>query len=142
MTVWREVQEALYARWAALWLVAGNERTPFTYDDEDGFDPPLGPWALVETQQRPSGPGTIGAPGNRKMDRAGVVFILLRDVPGNGVGELSDLAEHARDLFENCRIPVHGIRFGAVQIGEASPVDDGRWRGVTVEARFDYEQMK
>jgi hypothetical protein len=143
MSVWGEVQEALYQRWADQWVVApgGDPRTAFYFEGEDGND--LGEeWAKVEVQQRPSGQGTLGAPGNRKMDRAGVVYARLRVRPGTGVARLSDLAENARDVFEGCRVPVHGIRFGAVQIGDSAPVDEGRWNGVTVEARFDYEQIK
>lgn len=144
MGVWREVQEAIYAHWVERWVLApgGAERTKFALDNEAPFDPPNGPHALVETQRRPGGPGTIGSPGNRKMDRAGVVFIRLRDVPGAGVGPVSDLADHAGDVFENCRLPVHGLRFANVDVDVAALIEDGKWWGVTVEARFDYEQTK
>lgn len=142
MTTWREVQEALYARWAALWVDGAVARTPTLFDNEAGFDPPEGPWAKVEAHGRPGGNGTLGSPGNRKMDRRGVVFIRLREPPGDGVGRLSDLAQHARDVFENCRVPVHGIRFNNVDIGEAALVDSGRWWGVTIEAPFDFEETK
>lgn len=142
MTVWGEVEEALYARWLALWLDAGAPRTPTQFENEDPVDPPLGPFAKVITQRRPGGSGTIGAPGNRKMDRRGVVFILLREPPRRGVGPISDLAQLAADVFENCRVPTHGIRFGNVDVGVAQPIDEGRWFGVTVEAEFDYEETK
>lgn len=143
MTVWREVQEALYARWVASWVDPDpDERTPFALDNEDAFDPPLAPHALVSVQRRAGGAGTINPPGRRKMDRRGVVFIRLREPPGKGVGTVSDLAQLASDVFENCRVPVHGIRFANVDIGQASSIDEGRWWGVTVEAPFDYEETK
>lgn len=140
MSVWREVQEALYARFVDRWKVGDDPRTPFALDNEDGFDPPAAPHAIFQVRARPGGPGTIGRPGNRKMDRVGVAFVDLREPPGNGVGSLSDLAEHARAIFENCRFGPHDIRFGNVDIGDESQVDEGRWWGVTVEARFDYEE--
>lgn len=140
MSVWREVEEAVLARWVAQWA----DLTPFVFQDEK-LELPLdhdGPWARVLVQSRPSGPGTLGSPGNRKMDRAGALFALVRQPPNRASGELSDLAEKARDIFENCRFGPHDLRFGAVQIGAQDAVEQGRWTGVTVEARFDYEQIK
>lgn len=141
MTVWREVQEALYQRWATQWVVNGEPRTPYQLENEK-FDPPAGPWAKVQVQGRPGGPGTIGGPGRRRIDRAGVVYIDLREPPGDGVGRVSDLAELAKGIFENCRLALHDIRFSTADIGGEAQVDDGRWWGCTVEARFDYEEIK
>ncbi len=138
MSALNDVEEALLARWVAIW--AG--RTPFVFQDEKFEGPGDAPWARVLIQSRPGGPGTMGSPGNRKMDRAGVVFILLRQPPNGDSGALTDLAEAARDIFENCRIGPHDTRFGAGQIGAQDTVEQGRWTGVTVEARFDYEQIK
>lgn len=139
--VWRQVQELIYQRWADRWVNAGTPRTPFAFDNE--AEPATdAPWARVLVRSRPGGPGTIGAPGTKRMDRAGVVYIDLREPPGDGVGTLSDLAEDARDVFENCRLPGFDIRFGAVDIGDEGQVENGRWWGVTVEARFDYEERK
>lgn len=140
MSVWREVQEALYQRWQAAWVDGDDPRTPYHFEN-DKFDPPDGQWAAVSVKARPGGPGTIGPPGRRKMDRAGVVFIDLREPPLNGVGNLSDLAELARGVFEDCRFAPHDIRFAIVDIGIESQVENGRWWGVTVEARFDYEDL-
>lgn len=137
MKPWRQVQETLYQRWRTVW----DDRTPYALDNEP--EPTInGPHARVMVRGRPGGPGTIGRKGNRKMDRAGVVFIDLREPPGEGVGSLSDLAEEARDVFENCRLEPNDIRFSTVDIGDEGQIDEGRWWGVTVEARFDYEEVK
>lgn len=140
MSVWREVQEALYQRFVTAWITAGQSDA-IQLENED-FDPPNAPWVQVLVQRRPGGPGTIGRPGNRKMDRSGAVFMLLREPPGNGIGDLSDRAEAAARIFENCRFSPHDIRFAQVEPGQASDVDNGRWRGVTVEGRFDYEDIR
>lgn len=137
MSVWREVEEAILAWWLTRWADA----TPTAFQDEKQ-DPPAGPHGRLLVQQRVGGPGTLGSPGNRKMDRSGAVFAILRQPPGGDWGALSDLAEKARDVFENCRLSPHDIRFGAAQIGPELVVEDGRWWGVTVEAPFDYEQIK
>jgi hypothetical protein len=137
MSVWREVQEALYQRWAAQWAAT----TPYQLGNEK-FDPPAAPWCKVMIVGRPSNPGTMGGPGRRRVDRAGAVFIMLREPPGDGVGRISDLAEQARAVFEDLRLTQHDVRFSTGDIGDESEVDDGRWWGVTIEARFDYEDVR
>lgn len=141
MTPWRAVQETLYRRWTERWVVGEDPRTPFAFDN-DKIETGEGAWALVQVRARPSGAGTIGRPGNRKMDRRGVVYIDLREPPGRGVGTLSDLAEAARAVFEDCRLAPYDIRFGPVDIGQEGQIENGRWWGVTVEAPFDYEELK
>lgn len=137
MSVWREVQEAVLAWWETRWADAA----PMAYQDETQ-DPVDGPHGRLWVQQRPGGPGTLGRPGSRKMDRRGAATVTLRQPPDRDSGALSDLAEKARDAFENCRLAPHDIRFADVQIGPMIDVEAGRWSGVTVEAPFDYEQHK
>ena len=137
MTVWRDVQEAIYARWLESW---GD--TSLTQLGNETFDPPDALWCQLLIQSRPSGVGTIGKPGNRKMDREGVVFVLLREPPGDGTGNLADKASAARDVFEGCRFGPHSLRFNEGDIGEAGDVDSGRWWGVAVEVPFAYEELK
>lgn len=146
MSVWREVQEALYQRWATAWVnedvPTPGPLTPYCFGNEK-FDPPAAPWCHVQIVRLPGGPGTMGSPGNRKMDRVGLLIIDLREPPGDGVGNLSDLAERAAAIFENCRILAsHDIRFAQVEPGEASHIDKGRWWGVSVEGRFEYEDIR
>ncbi len=142
MSVWRTVQETLYQRFADGWLDGAEPVTPYSFGNEE-FDPPKAPWAHMRVMRLPGGNGTIGRPGNRKMDRVGLVIIDLREPPGGGVGSLSDLAERAAAIFENCRIIApNDIRFGPVEPGEESDIDKGRWWGVSVEGRFDYEELK
>jgi hypothetical protein len=147
VSVWREVQEALYQRWASKWRVDPEvpDSDPLTYyvfDDEKASPPAGQPWARFSVKRQPGGPGTMGRPGNRKMDRVGIVFVQLFKPPGDGVGALSDLGERAAGIFENCRIlATHDIRFGQVEPGESGQVEAGRWLGLSVEGRFDYEQI-
>ena len=136
MTVWAAIEEALTQRFTTAWA----NTSPVQLGNEL-FDPPDGLWAHFITQRRGGGPGTIGKPGNRKMDRVGAVFILLRVPPGRGTRQLSEAAERACKIFENCRIAPHDIRFAQVEPGPASHVEEGRWWGVTIEGRFDYEDL-
>lgn len=146
MSVWREVQEQLYQRWSDAWVVDPladplQPLTPYWFEDEKA-DPVDGPWARFSVKRMPGGPGTLGRPGNRKMDRVGFVFVQLFQPPGQGVGTLSDLGERAAAIFENCRLQTpHDIRFGEVEPGASAQVEAGRWLALSVEGRFDYEQL-
>lgn len=141
MSVWREVQEALYARFDEAWKDGGEPVSPIQLGNET-FEPPRSIWVQLLVQRRPGGVGTIGKPGDRKMDRAGSVFVLLREPPGNGVGAMSDYAERAAKVFENCRLAPHDIRFGPVEPGQEGDIQSGRWWGVTVEGRFEYTDIR
>lgn len=145
MSVWRTVQETLYRRWSDHWVDDADPSkplTPYAFGNEK-LDPPDAPWANFRVIRLPGGQGTLGKPGNRKMDRVGMVLIDLREPPGDGEGNISDLAERAAKIFENCRIlATHDIRFAEVEPGEAHHIDKGRWWGVSVEGRFDYEEIR
>jgi hypothetical protein len=146
VSVWREVQETLYRRFKEQWVVDPLAPDPepltyFVFEDEKA-SPPAAPWARFSVKRMPGGPGTMGRKGNRKMDRVGRVFVQLFKPPGEGVGDLSDLGERAAAIFENCRLlSDHDIRFGEVEPGASSQVENGRWLGLSVEGRFDYEQL-
>lgn len=137
MSTWREVQERLYKAWVDGW----DGTTPFCLGNEK-FDPPNGQWVRFSVRAGIGQQGSMGPQGARRFDRSGRVFIQLFEPPGHGVGSLSDLAEQARDLFEGKRFAPHDIRFNEADIGNEGDVDPGRWWGVTVEARFDYEEIK
>jgi hypothetical protein len=148
VSVWREVQETLYQRWAAQWAVdpLADPLVPFSpyWFEDDKADPPADLWARFSVKRMPGGPGTIGRKGNRKMDRVGMVFIQLFQPPGTGdIGALSDAGEKAAGIFENCRLlSDHDIRFGEVEPGPSGQVEKGRWLGLSVEGRFDYEDIR
>lgn len=137
MSVWREVQEALYQRFADEW----GPTSPYVFGNEK-IDPPNGLWVRFEVIRLPGGPGTLGPIGSKKMDRVGAVVITLREPPGDGVGKTSDRAEQAASIFENRRLTPHDIRFAEVEPGEAGDIDKGRWWGLSVDGRFDYEETK
>jgi hypothetical protein len=141
-STWREVQEALYRLWFAEWVDADGEPLTPTQLGNERFDAPDGPWVQLLVQRRPGGPGTLGRPGNRRMDRRGVVFVLLREPPGGATGAMSDRAERAARVYENRRVEPHGIHFAEVEPGQAGDVGGGRWYGVAVEGAFGYEELR
>lgn len=139
MSVWREVQEALYQRWATEWA----DTTPYAFSNEpmpELGDPPATNVRL-RVDPRPAGQATLGRPGQRRVDCRGAVYAIMRCVPGTGVGELSDLAEKAKRIFQGQRFEPHDIRFETGDIGPGSEIEGGRWWGVTVECPFAYEDV-
>lgn len=145
MSVWRTVQETLYQRWRDHWIddaiPTPGPLTPYGFGNEK-LELPDQPWVHFRVIRLTGTNETMGGPGNRKMGRVGQVIIDLREPPLNGVGRMSDLAERAAKIFENCRIlATHDIRFAKVEPGEEQDIDKGRWWGVTVEGRFDYEEI-
>jgi hypothetical protein len=137
VSVWSDIQNRVYTEWGALWAAATRYSLP-----GEPFDPEDQEHVLLETQNRPTAQETLGSPGNRKMSRRGVLYARVRVPPLTGDERLSDLAEKARRLFEARRLAGAGdIRFNACDIGPAGEIDGGRWRGVTVECPFDYEEL-
>lgn len=137
MTVWREVQEALYERWRVEWAAA----TPYFFADET--EPELsGYWCRVRVQHRPGQQETLGPKRKRKWARNGVVFISVRGPTGTGVGDRSDLAQQARDVFEGCGFSPHNIQFNEGDIGDDFEIEGGREREVLVECPFSYEEIR
>jgi hypothetical protein len=67
VSVWREVQEALYGVWDAGW----GSTTRYAFANE--FDPEKERWVRLRVMTRPGAQETLGGPGNRKMERRGVV---------------------------------------------------------------------
>jgi hypothetical protein len=144
MSVWREVQETLYQRWAGQWVtddLVPVELTPYLFDNDPTFDPPDGQWVEFSVRRAGATGRTLGNVGNRKIDRRGLLMIVLREPPGSGVGGMSDLAERAARIFENCRLEPHDIRFEDVEPTFEGMLEDGRWWGVVIEGAFDYEDI-
>lgn len=146
MSVWRTVQETLYQRWRDHWVnddvPTPGPLTPYAFGNEKSAAGDF-TWAHFSVIRLTGGPETMGSPGNRKINRVGMVAIDLRQPPLQGVGDLSDLAERAAAIFENCRIlATHDIRFAIVEPGEEGMIDKGRWWGVSIEGRFDYEDIR
>src|SRR3546814_20339669 len=89
MSVWRTVQETLYQRWRDHWVddvvPTPGALTPYGFANEK-LELDDQPWVQFRVVRMPGGNGTMGKPGNRKMDRVGAVIIDLRESPLNGVG--------------------------------------------------------
>jgi hypothetical protein len=149
MTTLREAREAIYKRFVDEWVSSGTTPlTPYTFDNEV-FDPPKGtdgrgtPWARCSVRNLDAGQQTLGRAGHRKFYRIGLARVEIFVPPGSGRWDTDTYMMKAQLLFEG-RVtpPGTNIRFFEVTPQEIGLIEDGRWDLSTVEARFDYEEIK
>jgi hypothetical protein len=142
MTTMAEAREAIYARFKAEWLASPGPGplTAYFFDNEGG-DPPAGaPWARCTVRHRTGGQETLGVPGNRKFTRLGSVLVQLFAVTNKGTASMDELGPAARALFEGRNLAGTTVRFGNVSFRELGT--DSGWYAATVEAEFEYDEVK
>lgn len=148
MTTLREAREAIYKRFKDEWMSGSDPLTPYTFDNE-AFDPPKGgdgrgtPWARCSVRNLDAGQQTLGRAGARKFFRIGLARVEIFVPPGSGRWDTDTYMMAAQALFEGRTTPGGtNIRFFEVTPQEIGLIEDGRWDLSTVEARFDYEEIK
>lgn len=148
MTTLREAREAIYKRFVDEWISGGEPLTPYTFDNET-FDPPKGddgrgaPWARCSVRTLDAGQQTLGRAGQRKFFRIALARVELFVPPGSGRWDTDTYMMAAKNLFEGRTSPGStSIRFFEVVPQEIGLIEDGRWDLSTVEARFNYEEIK
>jgi hypothetical protein len=145
MTTLSQARQAAYSRFVDEWKNGGNPLTPFCFDNE-GFDPPIDaagrglPWARCSVRSIGRRQQTLGAPGNRKYTSRALVRVEVYVAPSVGLKDPDVLAEKAQEMYEG-RYLAGALTYGAV-IREVGLVDDDHWFLSTMEATFDYEQVK
>jgi hypothetical protein len=145
MTTLNQARTAIYTRWLDQWKVGLNPRTPYCFDDET-FDPPAGDdgrgatWARLSVRHIAGGQQTLGRPGNRKFTRSALVRVEVYTVPGAGLSEADGHIQAAKDMYEGTSLA--GALLYDAQTAEVGLVDEGRWFLSTMQASFDYEELK
>lgn len=148
MTTLPEATEALYQRFKDEWVNgSATELTPYAFDNI-AIDTPAGPdgkgapWVRFSVSHSGATQETLGRFGNRKFGRTGRAFLQLFVPIGSGRATTDDLLEVGRSMFEGRAIPGTTLRFNDVIVREVGEVEDGRWWGSTIEAVFEYDQIK
>lgn len=137
-----EANKAIYQRWMAVWPGASGN-IPYVFDndvrDEDDI------YARVSILDGDSNPKTMGAAGNRRIERAGVVEVELRG-PGNvGRKQLDELTAAVRTVFEYQRIGVSGSdQQGVVLLSSSADVDPtpGDYWILVITTPFTYDELR
>lgn len=143
MTTLNEARAAVYERWLDEW----ENAAPSCFDNE-AFDPPKDasgkalPWARCSVRSMVGGQETLGEPGNRKYTRKALVRVELYGVPGVGMKAVDLLVQRAMGMFEGRSLPGTRVMLYDASSAEVGLVDEGRWNLSTVQAYFDYEEVK
>lgn len=138
MTTMNAAVEAMYLTWDTGWA----SRTPYHFDNEEpGFDTKTADaWARVTVRHNDGGQETLGRSGNRRFARRGSLFVQVFVKTNIGTDTLHGHAAAARDIFEGTRIAGTTVRFLDVIARETGP--SGKWYQATVEAAFEYDEIK
>lgn len=147
MTTINQARVAVYERFLEEWVTGPDPLTPFCFDNET-FDPPQTPegkglpWARCSVRSITGGQETLGPPGNRKYTRQALARIEVYTPPGSALKPADDLCQVGLAMFEGRSLLGQGVLFTDAQTAEVGLVDEGRWFLSTVQASFDYEDIK
>lgn len=130
-----EARENIYSSFVEQW----NNFTDFTLDNED-FDPGEDAWVRITVRSRDGQQGSLGTEGNRRFDRAGVVFVQIFTPLNKGTAEMGSITEKVLEIFEGKRIADTTICFHTARPKELGP--EGVWYNSTVEVGFTYQEIK
>ena len=103
--------------------------------------PDSGNWARVSVRHAAGEQRTIGAPGGRRFEHAGIVNVEIYVEAGvDGFTTGDALVEVARNAFEGQSTAPDAVEFRNVRVSEQGA--DGRWDRVDVTADFEYDIVK
>jgi hypothetical protein len=132
-----EVKAAIIQRFLAEW----NDISPYRFDNEQ-YQGDADGWVRLSVRHLYAGQQTLGQQGNRKFYREAAAFLQVFVLPDKGTKLADTLMVAGQALFEGRTIPGTSIRFKDVIPREIGNVEDGRWWGSTIQANFDYIQIK
>lgn len=133
MTDINQAREAIYQRFVTAW----GSTSPYTFDNES-FSPPSDAWVRLSVRNTDSGQETLGAIGNRKFLREGMVWLQVFVPLDSGLKDADTLSEAFRTIFEG--VSFSNINFNRVVIKEGSP--ENQWYRVVAQAFFNYNVTK
>ncbi len=136
MTTLNEAREAVYSRFLANFvgttnIVLDNEEPRFDVDTVDE-------WVNVAVRHTGRVQETMGKTGNRRYRVKAIAFVQVYTKSNTGVQQSGVLVTEARDIFEG--VSFSGLDFSNATTPEGGP--KGKWYEATVEAFFDYDEIK
>lgn len=148
MTTLNEARAAVYDRFLTEWVNGGpGPLSPYTFDNE-AFEPPMDadgrgePWARCSVRSLTGTQQTLGPEGNRKYTRKALARVEVYGPPGTGLKVIDEHCQVALAMFEGRSLPGTRVMLHDAQVSEVGLVDEGRWFLSTVQATFDYEEIK
>ncbi len=136
MTTLNEAKEAIYLRFNSNFTGVAADRIAF--DNEEFNTPTSGEWVRLVVRNIGRLQNTLGKPGNRKFRSTALVLVQVFVDVNTGVKQSDALAKEAANIFEG--VSFSGLDFQSAVPRETGP--DGKWYQSTVEAEFDYDEIK
>lgn len=128
------IKQAIYSLFKNNWTA-----TKYTFENEK-FDSQTisDPWVRLSVKNINSGQETLGAIGDRKYLRKGIIWLQIFVRVATGMQETDQIAETFRGLFEGVRIGDIRCYDGIVSEG----VEVAPWKQTNVKVNFEYDQIK
>lgn len=144
MATMNQAREAIYSAFKTGWTTnspnPGDLRTPIAWDNEAFDQSGVPTYVRVAVRHIGRGQTTLGRPGNRKFESLGAAFVQVFVPINTGTKDADDLAKAAQDIFEGVTLAGVEVSFLDVTVRETGP--SGKWFGVTVQADFNYDEIK
>lgn len=140
MTTLNQARAAVYQRFLDEWKDGADPLTAFCFGNEvlDNEEE----WARCFVISLPNAQETLGRPGNRKFKRQAQVQVNVYTAPGTGMSRADQLVKVAMDMFEGRALLGTSVKLYEASSAEVGLVDNSRWFLSTVQATFDYEEIK
>lgn len=139
MTTLNEARSAVYTRFLDNFTGLPVERITFDNEEFESLEQGSLNWVRLVVRSTTRQQDTIGRPSNRRYRSAATVIVQVYTQVNTGVKSSDSLVEEIQSIFE-------GVSFDGLDFDEAAtPTElgvDGRWYVATVEAPFDYDEIK
>ena len=129
-----DARKAIYDRFTAAW----GSTTAFCFYGEAFDSTQHLEWVRVTVKSLPGSQDTLGAAGNRKFMRTGIIFVQITVPDGEGTSRADQLAQLVSTIFE-------GTRFSGIWVYETNVQEqdsDDKNLLYLVESTFNYEDIK
>lgn len=134
MTTFAAAKESIIQQFVTDW----GANSAYTIDNEEFTPPTNAPWVRVAVRHVASQQTSLGAVGNRKFDREGLVLIQVFGRLDRGTNAVDDLAEKALAIYEGKSIDK--IWFTSTVIREVGPLEG--WYQISLDAQFTWTEKK
>lgn len=131
----QEVYETLKTVWESTY--AGM---PIVFANESFDSKGVAEYISVEVRQTGGGQDTLGAVGNRRFERRGLVFVQLYAAVNRGLARLDELSKTVLDTLEGKTLPVNNVFLYSGVFRELPP--EGAWIRGSVTVQITYDEIK
>ena len=134
-------RNAILIHFKTAWDAQTPPIPPVIYDDVAQEPPADGSvWVRVSVKHSANGQQTLGAQGNRRFGRIGIVVVQVFTPYGGGLTANDIFAKVAVDAFEGKSTAPDAVTFSNVRSNEIG--QSGDWFQTNVIAEFEYDEIK